>query len=177
VRAGRKSFSARRGWRIAHIEDGEPLFQMLGKTHRLTGEAMSRRDYLRLVKNRARRQDCRRAFATMPSGALAPCSRRTAARWKRHRTWQITPIRARPSSTTGARIWPRLAKSSEGLRLNEAALGHATWRGERELQCLLLILLSDRSEVLNHLPDMLVGFDRAECRHAAELDSILDDPE
>jgi hypothetical protein len=34
----------------AHIEDGEQaLFQTLGKTHRLTGEAMSRRDYLRLV--------------------------------------------------------------------------------------------------------------------------------
>jgi integrase/recombinase XerD len=38
----------------AHIEDGKPaLFQTLDKGHRLTGEAMSRRDYLRLVKTRA----------------------------------------------------------------------------------------------------------------------------
>jgi site-specific recombinase XerD len=38
----------------AQLEDGEQaLFQTLGKTHRLTGEAMSRRDYLRMVKTRA----------------------------------------------------------------------------------------------------------------------------
>jgi len=38
----------------AHLENGEqPLFQTLDKTHRLTGVAMSRRDFLRLVKSRA----------------------------------------------------------------------------------------------------------------------------
>jgi site-specific recombinase XerD len=38
----------------AHIEDGkQALFQTLDKTHRLTGVAMSRRDFLRLVKSRA----------------------------------------------------------------------------------------------------------------------------
>jgi integrase/recombinase XerD len=38
----------------AHLEDGEQsLFQTLDKMHRLTGEGMSRRDYLRLVKTRA----------------------------------------------------------------------------------------------------------------------------
>jgi site-specific recombinase XerD len=37
----------------APIEVEEALFQTLDKTHRLTGKAMSRRDYLRLVKTRA----------------------------------------------------------------------------------------------------------------------------
>ena len=84
---------------ILHIEDGKPLFQTLGKTHRLTGEAMS---------------------ATIPSGEpSSPCSCRTAALWKRRRTGRTTLIRARPSSTTGARIWPRLTKSVEGLRLSD----------------------------------------------------------
>ena len=38
----------------AKLEDGEqPLFQTLDKAHRLTGVAVSRRDFLRLVKSRA----------------------------------------------------------------------------------------------------------------------------
>jgi integrase/recombinase XerD len=82
-----------------------PLFQSLDKAHRLTGEAISRRDMLRVVKERCIAAGLSETFCNHTfrgtgmtvflsnGGSLEAC-----------RTWQITPIRGRPSSMTGARI-------------------------------------------------------------------------
>ena len=77
------------------------LFQPLDKKHRLTGRGMSRRDMLRAVKASCEAAACRLRYVITPFGERASrFSFRMAARWKPHRMWRTTPIRARQNCTT-----------------------------------------------------------------------------
>jgi site-specific recombinase XerD len=98
----------------AHIEDhSAPIFQTVDKTHHLSGDAMSRRDMLRVVKQRCRASGFRLIFATIHSAVQGlPYSSTTVGRSKQRRTWQTIPTLAPPNFMTGVKIWPRSARSS-----------------------------------------------------------------
>lgn len=83
-----------------------PLFQSVRKNHRLTGNAMSRTDMLRVVKGSLPRGRVTggRFVITRFAEPASSSSCKTAARSKPPRAWRGIPIRAPLSSTIGGRI-------------------------------------------------------------------------
>ena len=96
------------------------LFPTLDKTHRMSGSPLTRRDILRIVKERCLAGgivgDLLQSQLPGKRHHGLPAKRR---RSKLLRTWPITPTRARLSYTIGGRIWRRSAKSSVGPHLSE----------------------------------------------------------
>ena len=101
-------------------QTAEALFQTLDKKHRLSGAGISRRDMLRVVKERCTK-------AELPEGICNHTFRGTGitvflqngGSLEAAHTWRIIPTRAPPNSMTGARTLRRSAKLSAGLLLND----------------------------------------------------------
>ena len=120
------------------------MFQTLNKNHGFTGGVISRRDMLRIVKERWGKAElpesiCNHTFRgtgitvfLQNSGALE-----AAQDMANHRT------RARPSSTTGARIWLPLARSRGAVRLNDqsTALRRTVFREDYPWRVMIDLLI------------------------------------
>jgi hypothetical protein len=102
------------------IDAQAPLFPTLDKAHNMTGEAITRRDMLRMVKGRCRAAGLSDAFCNHTfrgTGITVICI--TAGRSKPGRIWRITRTPGPRSCMIGVRIWRRLPRLSAGLHLSD----------------------------------------------------------